>query len=143
MLEERPQQGLLRSRPPERPFNSIGQVVNVLVNVIGQVAVLGSIPDLFVGVEVRGIGRQPFDANAFWKTLQQSPSGRTMNHPTVPHQDDAFRQVNQQLSHKRFGSVSIDVLVGQSEVQSQATTLWRDRNGRDGGEPIPSMLLLA
>lgn len=59
MFEERTQQGRLCSTLLERGLNGLPEVGDIRRNVVGQVGVLGSVPDLFVGIEVGSTRRGP------------------------------------------------------------------------------------
>ena len=64
MLEERPQQLLLTSASTNRPANGLSEGSGVIRNVVGQVIVLGVVPDLLIGVKLRSIRWQPLDLDS-------------------------------------------------------------------------------
>ena len=64
MMEEGTEQRLVLAFASERAGDSPAQFQNVVGNEVGQVGVLGVIPDLFGGVEFRSVRRQPLDLNA-------------------------------------------------------------------------------
>jgi hypothetical protein len=84
MFEERPQQRLLSASPLERLLNRVVQVGGILGKEVRQVTVLGLRPNLFNRIELRGIGRQPFDPQTPREAMQEPSGCRTMDLPTVP-----------------------------------------------------------
>ena len=139
MFEERSKQGLLRTRPPQRFADGSGKLLNILRNEVSQVGVFGSVPHLLIGVEIGGVGRQPFDVQPSGKTLSQTACGRAMHRPAVPHQDNAFGKMLQQCGHEGFGLVGGDIVVEHVEIETQSTPLRRERDGRDDRQSVASV----
>ena len=143
MFEERAQQFLLNPRLPQRSADSFRQAACVLRDVVCQVNIFRAVPHLFIGIEFRGISRQPFDTQSSREPLSQSNTGAAMNHPAVPHQDNTFRKMLKQTGHERLGIDGIDVVVEELKVKSQSSGLSRDgdcRYGRDSLTPVPTVL---
>lgn len=130
---------MLRASPSQRLADGSAQMVHVLSDEVGQVGVLGSIPQLLIGIEIGGIGWQPFDVQPLGKTLSQTACGRAMHRPAVPHQDNAFGKMFQQRGHKGFGLVGGDIAVEHVKIKTQSTPLRRERNGRNGRQAVTSV----
>ncbi len=122
MFEERPQQRLLAPSPTERATDGLAECSDVIRDVVGQVVVLGVLPDLLVGVEVRGVRGQPFDLDPARKPFKQSPGGRAMRWQPIDDQDDAVRQALKQTGHEVLEVVGPDVVVVDVEIKAQAPT---------------------
>src|SRR4030042_4344221 len=97
MFEERTQQGLLGPGPLERVVNGLPEVGDILRDEVGQIAVLGLRPYLFIGIEVGSIGRQPFNPQSPWESFLKPPSGRAMRLRAVQDQEESTRQGDQQV----------------------------------------------
>ncbi len=123
----------------DRLKNSFAKCVNVLGNIVGQVCVFASIPDLFNRVEIGGVGRQPFDIDPASKTFMQTFCSRAMNRPAVHDQDNAARQMLQKVRHEEFEIIGTDVVRLKVEIEPQMTAFGRDAEGRNDRKPVPSV----
>ena len=123
----------------DRLKNSFTKCLNVLGNMVGQVRVFASIPDLFNGIEIGGVGRQPLDIDPASKTFAQTFSSRAMNRPAIHDQDNAARQTLQKVCHKEFKIVGTDVFRLEIEIESQVMAFRGDAEGRNSRKPISSV----
>ena len=123
----------------DRLKNTCSKCVNVLRNMVGQVCVFASIPDLFNWVEIGRVGRQPFDIDPASKTFTQPFSSRAMNRPAIHNQDNAPRQVLQNFRHEEFESIGTDVVRLKVEIEPQMTAFRRNAENRNGRKTIPSV----
>lgn len=142
MLEERSQQVLIRLDAPDRPGDRLPQMQSVVGDEVRQVRVLGVVPDLFVRVELRGVGGQPFDADSPTEAFLKPSSSRSMHGPAIHDQDHRSAEPLQQGGDKGFKIVRDDVVIEDVEVEPQPFAPWRDcnrRNDRQSVMPIPTI----
>lgn len=119
------------------------QIFDVLWNDVRQGAVLGLIPNILHGIEVRRIRRKPFDMEPGGPLLKQSSSGGTMSRQAVPHQNDGSAQMPMDFAHEANKILGPRVVVQKFVIQSQPQ---RPRGACDGSNrrnafpPIPGTL---
>ncbi len=139
MLEERSQQGLLTSAPTDRLADGPGERFDFIREAVGQVVVLGVFPDLLIGVEFRGVRRQPLDMNATRKPAEQSPGPRAVDRPSIDHQDHPALQTTQQRFHETLEIIGDDVVIVDVEVEPEPPEFRRHTDGRYDREPIATV----
>jgi hypothetical protein len=110
--------------------NFLSKFGNIFGNIIGQVRIFAVVPDLFDRIKIRCIRRQPFHINAAESPLQ-SLGAAAMYHPAIHNQDKPSRKMQQQFCHKGLKIISDNVVVTNSEIQSQIPAFRRNRNGRN------------
>ena len=84
----------------KRTSDCLGEFCDVLRNEVGQVHVLRPSPDLFIGIEFRGVRRQPFEAQPAWEPCQELVRGRTVDLPAIQDQDDPPGKVSEDFRHE-------------------------------------------
>jgi len=114
-------------------------VVDVMGEIVGQVRVLGVVPYLFDGVELGGVGRQPFDRGPAGASFKQAADRGPMNIPSIENQHDLALQVTTEPPEKGQDVVGADVLIVDLKVKPQAFALGRDGEGRDGRKTVMSV----
>ena len=117
-------------------FCQFGEVVRAEV---GQVHVLRPVPDLFVGVEFRGIPGQPFDPEPMGEPPQELIHGGDMNRPTIQEQDDPVGKMFQKIRHEGLDVGGTEIVFLEREVQVQVPTTRRDREGRNPGQAVVTL----
>jgi hypothetical protein len=136
MLEERSQQVLIRLDAADRPGDRLPQMQGVVGDEVCQVRVLGVVPDLFVRVELGGVGGQPFDADSPTEAFLKPSSSRSMHGPAIHDQDNRSAEPLQQGGDKGFKIVRDDVVVEDVKVETQPFAPWRDCNRRNDRQPV-------
>ncbi len=115
--------------------NFLFKFANIFGNIIGQVRILATVPDMLDRIKVRCIRRQPFHINPAESSLQ-SFSAATMYHPTIHNQNKPSRKMRQQFCHKGLKIISDDIVVTNSEIQSQIPAFRRNCNGRNSRQSV-------
>jgi len=118
--------------------NFFSRFGNIFGNIIGQVRIFAAVPDLLDRIKIRCIRRQPFHINPPESSLQ-SFGAATMYHPTIHNQDKPSRKMRQQFCHKGLKIISDDVVVTNSEIQSQIPAFRRNRNGRNSRQSVAAV----
>ena len=118
--------------------NFLFKFANIFGNIIGQVRIFAAVPDLLNRIKIGGIRRQPFHINAAESSLQ-SPGTAAMNHPAIHNQDKPSRKMRKQFCHKGLKIISDNVVVTNSEIQSQMPAFRRNRNGRNSRQSVPAV----
>ena len=123
----------------QRCFQRRRQMIDILRDKIGQLAILAIVPDLFDRIQLGSVSRQPFHIHASAEPPLEPPNAAAMNHPTVNDQNYAFRKMNQQLGHKGFEIFSANIGILYGKIQSQLSSIGRDTDRRDHRQPIPTI----
>ena len=123
----------------DRAIHLAAQSLNIFRDMVGQVSVLATIPNLLNRIEIRSISWQPLNPNTTAEPITQPPGSRTVNRPTIHDQDDPIGKVSQECSGKYLEIVRADVVPLDIEVKPQATTSWRDADSRYRRKPISSI----
>ena len=139
MFEERSQQVLLGLTTPQRLTDCPAKMEHIVRDEVGQVHVLGSVPDALHWVKLRSIRWQPFNLKPARESLEQSSNCRSMNLPPVEDQNNSSRQTVQQSLDELFEIIADDVVIKDIKVQTQPSGLRRDANGRNNRKPVPSV----
>src|SRR4030042_2721813 len=139
MFEERTQQWLVRLTFPQRFADSFGQMLHGIRNKIGQIDILGPVPNLLIGIKFRCICRKPLDGNSPPESPCKLLGCAAVYHPAVPDQNNAFRDVLQQGCDKGLGLVSGNVMAKQPEITTQSSAFWRYTDRRYNREPVSAV----
>ncbi len=139
MLKIRSQQTCLSSLMPKASTNLLSQCSHILRNIIGQVHILRTIPNLFHWIEFRSIGWQPFNCDSTGESIFQSFRSRPMHHPTIHNQYNSTRMMLQNSGHELFKIIRDNIIIKDIEVQSQTMSKRRDGNRRDDRKSVPSV----
>src|SRR5262249_46093675 len=98
-----------------------GQVIR---QIIGQIPVLGLVPDLLGGIEFRGIGRQPRDPHQPGGTLRpQAAQGGTMHAPAIEDKKKGAAQVALEQVEEGQHVGCADIVGMQAKIEPQALAL--------------------
>lgn len=111
---------------------------NIFGNIIGQVRIFAAVPNLLDRIKIRCIRRQPFHINTAESSLQ-SFGPATMYHPTIHDQDKPSLKMRQQFCHKGLKIIGDNIMVTNSEIQSQTPASRRNRNGRNSRQSIAAV----
>ena len=103
-----------------------GEVVGATVGELS----FGVRPDRFVGIELRGIGRQIFEMQPGVVTTDFSNSISFVNARVVPDDEDVPAKVTQQVPEKFAHLIVADVVRMAPEVQADAPTPGSDGDAR-------------
>lgn len=122
-----------------RATNFFTERINIFRNVVCQICVLASVPNLFDRIKLWRVRRKPFDADSSAKTSEQSLGSRTMNRPPVQNKDEPTRKMSQKLTCKYFKIVRTDVLALNVKIEFQPMTLRRNAERRNGRKAISSI----
>jgi len=120
---------------PEKDGEVVKQGVNRERTAVRELG-LPVIPDLFVGVELRGVGGEAFDVKP-WMTLEKTIEGRAaMNASAIPEQNNVTAQMTQQQLEE--GSDLEMANVGEVEVavKTEALPARADGHGGDGRDLV-------
>jgi hypothetical protein len=139
MFEERMQQQLLGLTFSQRLADTFSQMLHVIWNKIGQIDILGPIPNLLIGIKFRCVCRKPFDGDSPPESPCQSLGCTAVYHPSVPDQNNAFRKVLQQDCDKRLHLLGSNVMAKQPEIKSQSSACWRNTDRRYNREPVSAV----
>ncbi len=118
--------------------NFLFKFANIFGNIIGQVRIFAAVPNLLDRIKIRCIRRQPFHINAAESSLQ-SFGAAAMYHPAIHNQDKPSRKMRQQFCHKALKIISDNVVVTNSEIQSQMPAFRRNRNGRNSRQSVAAV----
>jgi hypothetical protein len=110
----------------------VGQVVR---DEVGQVRILGVVPDLLGRIEVWGIGRQPFRLEPVRPAFQEDADRLPVDVPAVQNDDEPPRQMAVESEQKRHHLGRTDVVGMKAEVQAHPASHGRDRDHRHGRQP--------
>lgn len=136
-LEERPEQRAIPALASEGPSDSSGEIVGIGRCLVGQVGVLGVIPDLFRRVKVRRVAREPFDLNGALVTGKVAPDdGRLVHTPTIPDENDPPSEMASKPAKEQHQVVPADVPFLKGPIEPNATALWCHGERADGRDPI-------
>ena len=102
-------------------------------------SLLGQLPDPLVGVELRRIGREALQVNPLGASAELTNELATMGISAVPQDEDVTRDLPEQLSQEVAGLKLSDVLRVELKVKVQALAAGRNRDPRDGGDPVASI----
>lgn len=92
------------------------QVVEVVGNKVGQVAILCMIPALLDGIQLRGIWRQPLELEPIGMTFIEVGRRRTMHNPAIPHQNHPSSAMFMQFLQKPNRMFGVDIFRCDLEI---------------------------
>ena len=99
-------------------------------------------PDGFVGVELRGVGREEFEMQSREPATDFPNPFSFMNAGVVPDHDDVPAEVAQQVSEEFAHLVVSDVFRVALEVQTDAPTPGRNGEARDHGDTVMPVAMM-
>lgn len=114
------------------------QVVAIAGPSVGEF-LLGQLPDAFVGVELRGICREAFQAQPLGSATEILDQSASVGAATVPEDDHVAAQVLEQMAQEIAGLCLLDVLLVELKVEVQAPAFGGDRNARDRRDPVTTV----
>ena len=101
----------------DRHHNRIGQVVDVVWDKIGQMAILGMIPDLFDRIQFGCIGGDPFDLQLIRIPCLQDRYRGAMPTPPIPYEHDLAPYHTQQMTDKGDHILRINIMLIQPKIK--------------------------
>lgn len=110
---------------------------------VGQIAVLGVVPNLLRRIQLRRIGWQPFELKPIRMLPLEELCCRTMHARTVPDENDLAADVAVHLKQEPDHVVRTGVVRQQLKVKTRQTSRGRESHHRDGRQaivPIPGPL---
>jgi hypothetical protein len=114
------------------------QLREIMSLAIGE-SLLGQLPDAFIGVELRRIGREALQVEPRAASAKLTDELAAMGICAVPQDDDVTWDLSEQLSQEVAGLQLSDVLRVELKVKVQALATWRNRDPRNGGDPVASI----
>ena len=102
-------------------------------------ALLGQLPDSLIGVELRRIGREALQVEPHGASAKVIYELASMEVSAVPQDDDVPRELSEQPSQKVAGLELSDVFRVELKVKVEALAAGRNRDSRDGGDPVASI----
>lgn len=135
----------MRNTSPEEALGSPAVVENVdhgerkAITIIGAAVgepPLGQGPDVLVGVEFGGVGREVLEAEAGNATRQLLHRREAMQPQAIPEHDHRAPQVAQQMSEEGADLDQADVVMVPLVVEAEALADRADREPGDDGDAI-------
>ena len=123
MSEERTQQCVLGTGLTDRVSHLSTERENIVGDVVGQVCVLRTVPDLLNGVEIRSVRRKPLNLDTLGETSQKAKGSGTVNLPSIHDENDRAAQPPQDGLNERLEVIRNDVVIADVEIQAQSPTL--------------------
>ena len=111
-------------------------MVHVFWDEIGQVGVLGVVPNHLDRIEFGGLSRQPDYLKLIRVLILQPPDGLAMSTISIQHQDELAPQMPMDHRDEGYDLLVVDVLAANLEVEAQSLPHGRDRDPRDHRETI-------
>lgn len=96
----------------------------------------GQLPDSFVGVEFRSVGREALQVESLRARAEFAHQFAAVGVAAVPQDEDMTRHLSEQLAEEVAGLKLADVLGVELKVQVEALTNGRDRDPGDDGDPV-------
>ena len=118
--------------------NGDHQLRKIMSLAIGE-PLLGQLPDAFIGVELRRISREALQVEPRGASAKLTDELASMGIPAVPQDDDVPRELPEQSSQEVAGLELSDVFRVELKVKVEALAAGRNRNSRDGGDPVASI----
>ena len=113
----------------ERVNHRLSEIGEVVGNVVGEVAVFGAAPHSLDGIEIGGIGREPFDAQPIGLLLPQKADRFAMDVETIQHDDQLPALLAMQLPQKGHDVGRYDVAGIELPIEIDPLPLGRKRYG--------------
>ena len=102
-------------------------------------SLFGQLPDALVGVELRRVGREALQVNPLGASAELTYELAAMGISAVPQDEDVTRDLPEQLSQEVSGLELSNVLRVELKVKVEALAAGRNRDPRDGGDPVASI----
>lgn len=112
------------------------KIVDIVGEVVGQVRILGVVPDHLHRVEVRGVGRQPFHLQPRGAGLLQETDRLATGTGTVEDQQELASHLPVDEAEERQDLCEADVVAMELEVQPQAAAQGCQGDSGNDREPI-------
>jgi hypothetical protein len=143
MSEERTDKMSVLACIAHRGAHDLAKFLDIIRDEVGQVTVLGVIPDHLDRVQIRGVAGKPLYLKPVYFGLSQEPNGLAVGTVAIHHHDELAAQVAVQQVEKGHNLLGGDVVVVHLEVQAQALPQGRHRDPSDDREtvmPIPAVV---
>ena len=102
-------------------------------------SLLGQLPDSLVGIELRRVSREALQVEPRGASAKLTDELASMGIPAVPQDDDVPREFPEQPSQEVSSLELSDVFRVELKVKVKALAAGRNRNSRDGGDPVASI----
>jgi hypothetical protein len=116
--------------------NSFLELIYIIRNIIGKVAILAVIPDLLNRIKLRCIRRQPFQLDSPGKSSLQTSCAPAMHKPAIQNQNNTLWKMNKKLPDKKHKIVNTDVCILDVKIQTQLMTYGRNTDSANGRELV-------
>ena len=119
------------------------QFVDVARNPVGQIAILGLVPDAFHGIEFGRVSRQPFGAEPGAAASEHFANGGAMGREAVTYKEQRSSQVVMHETEEPNDIGGAGIMIEQLVIQAEAT---RPRSAAERGHrgdavmPVPGVL---
>lgn len=135
LLDARAEEGLRCGQLADFVREDVHQVRLRVGPAVGQGA-LEVIPDPFIGVQFRGVGREGLQVQA-GRATEEFLYGVAMMNPAIVQQDhEGARDLAQQLPEEGRDFTTLDIVRVEVTVQRAMATLRADGDPRDGGDAV-------
>ena len=111
------------------------QLRQIMSLAIGE-SLLGQLPDALIGIELRRIGREALQVEPLGASAKLTYELAAMGICAVPKHDDVPRELPEQPSQEVAGLELSDVFRVELKVKVEALATGRNRDPRDGGDPV-------
>src|SRR5262245_21264070 len=115
------------------------EVVDVVRNEVGQVAIFGLVPNVFDGIKIGRIGRQPLHAQPGATLFLKAANRRAVDGPAVADQQQWPTQSVMDSANESDHVLRCEIMVGQVVVQTKALCPGSDGEGAQCTEAIMSI----
>lgn len=120
----------------QRKPNPILQMIEVVGDKVGQVGVLGVVPNLFDRIQFGGVRREKSHFYGLGKAFPQLSGGGFVNTGSIPDHDQVPPQTPMYFGDEVFHHGRLDVLGIDAEVNAQASLFGRNSDRCDDGEAV-------
>jgi len=125
----------------KRGGDGVFQCAEVIGGEIRQIPVFGSAPEAFHGVEIRGVGREPFDIDALPVGQPELDIFCPMRAAAVPDKNESAGKMATQLLEEAKHLCGSDVVGIQGPIEIESLPTGRGAEGADRGESISAIPL--
>ena len=113
------------------------KVITIARDEVGQIRVLGVIPDLLGGVEIWRVGRKPFHMDRGGMSIQVSTQDLgTVDIPSVEDEDEFAANIPPQRTQEGYDMWTADVLRVNLPVETESKDVSRKSDGTDNRQAI-------
>jgi hypothetical protein len=123
--------------------HSLAKMDHIIRDEVGQISILGVIPEHLDWVEFRRIAGKPFHLEPVYACFLQEANSLTVRAIAIQHQNQLSSQVTVQEIEKGHDLFETDVVIMHLKVQPQSMPKGSHGDGRDDREtvvPIPTVL---